>query len=74
MVCRFQGVQPATDRVRHVPFLGILVSKINVLPKSGHATENFGPKWIKMAQNCIIIYAHVLFLDILILKLNGLPF
>jgi hypothetical protein len=27
-----------------------------------------------MAQNCIIIYAHVPFWAILILKLNGLPF
>jgi hypothetical protein len=35
MVCRFQGVQSATDRVRHVPFWGILVSKINGLPFSG---------------------------------------
>jgi hypothetical protein len=74
MVCRFQGVQPATDRARHVPFRGICVFHKKVLPKSGHATEDFGPKWPKMAQNCIIIYAHVLFLDILILKLNGLPF
>jgi hypothetical protein len=38
MVCRFQGVQPATDRVRHVPFWGILVSNINVFPFSGGAT------------------------------------
>jgi hypothetical protein len=74
MVCRFQGVQPVTDRVRHVPFRGILVFKINGLLFSGGATEDFGPKWIKMAQNCRIIYAHVPFLDILILILNGLPF
>jgi hypothetical protein len=74
MVCRFQGVQPATDRVRHVPFRGILVSKINGLPFSGGATEDFGPKRPKTAQNCIIIYAHVPFWGILILKLNGLPF
>ena len=35
---RFQGVQPATDRVQHVPFWGIRVSKMNVLPFSGGAT------------------------------------
>ena len=34
----FQGVQQATDRMQHVPFWGILVSKINVLPFSGGAT------------------------------------
>ena len=34
---RFEGVQSATDRVQHVPFLGILVFKINVLPFSGGA-------------------------------------
>ena len=34
----FQGVQPATDRVRHVPFWGIRVSKINGLPFSRGAT------------------------------------
>jgi len=33
-----------------------------------------GPKWPKMAQNCRIIYAHVPFWAILILKLNVLPF
>jgi hypothetical protein len=71
---RFRGVQPATDRVRHVPFWGILVFHKKVLPFSGGATEDFGPKWPKMAQNCIIIYAHVPFWAILILKLNGLPF
>jgi hypothetical protein len=38
MFCRFQGVQPATDRVQHVPFRGIRVFKTNVLPFSGGAT------------------------------------
>jgi hypothetical protein len=40
----------------------------------GVPTEDFGPKWPKMAQNCRIIYAHVPFWAILILKLNVLPF
>jgi len=33
-----------------------------------------GPKWPKMAQNCILIYAHVPFWDFLILNLNISPF
>ena len=84
--------------LRHVPFLGILVYKINVLPFSGGATgDGSGAacpflgvscfknkcfavfrtwnRWFrpKPAQNCIIIYAHVPFWDILILNLNDLP-
>ena len=46
--CRFQGVQPAPDRVRHVPFWGILVFRKKLLPKSGLKTP---PKRPKPAQN-----------------------
>jgi hypothetical protein len=74
MICRFQGVQPALMRRKHVPFGGILVFGKKLLPKSGHATEDFGPKRPKTAQNCINIYAHVPFWAILILNLNGLLF
>jgi len=63
--CRFQGVQPATDRVRHVPFWGIRVSKINGLPFSGGATDDgsgaacpflrhscFQNKWFAVFRGC----------------------
>ena len=59
--CRFQGVQPAPDRVRHVPFWGILVSKINVLPFSG----------VQPATDRV---RHVPFWGILVSKINVLPF
>ena len=36
----FQGVQPALMERRHVPFWGILVSKLNVLPFLGGATSD----------------------------------
>ena len=41
---RFEGVQPATNRVRHVPFWGILVFRKKLLPKSGHKPAQKGPK------------------------------
>jgi len=74
MVCRFQGVQPATDRVRHVPKTGKHFSGKQECPFSGHAIEDFGPKWPKMAKNGPKRHAHVPFLDILILEINVLPF
>jgi hypothetical protein len=50
MICRFQGVQPAPMGHRHVPFWGILVFGKKLLPKSGHATDDFGPKRPKNAE------------------------
>ena len=55
-----------------VPKTHILTFRKKVLPNSGHKMAQNGPKWPKMAQNCIIIYADVLFWDILILKINVL--
>jgi hypothetical protein len=46
---RFEGVQPATDRVQHVPFWGIRVFGKKLLPKSGHKTAQNGPKRPKPA-------------------------
>ena len=65
----FQGVQ-------HNRFWGVGCPKntLSYFPKKGFAVlggcnRRFWPFW---AQNCIIIYAHVPFLDILILKINVL--
>jgi len=54
-------------------FEAFLFSEKKLLPKLGHKMAQNGPKWPKMAQNCINIYAHVPFLAILILNLNVLP-
>jgi hypothetical protein len=43
MFCRFQGVQPATDLVQHVPFRGIRVFRKKLLPKSEHKMAQNGP-------------------------------
>jgi hypothetical protein len=39
----FRGVQPATDRVQHVPFRGIRVFRKKLLPKSEHKMAQNGP-------------------------------
>ena len=72
--CRFQGVQPAPMGQRHVPKWANHLFWKQECSFSGHATEDFGQKRPKMAQNCINIYAHVPFWAILILNLNGLLF
>jgi hypothetical protein len=56
-----------------VPKSGIRVFGKKLLPKLGHRMVQTGPKWPKMVQNCINIYAHVPFWAILILNLNVLP-
>ena len=55
-----------------VPKSHILIFRKKVLQNLGHKMAQNGPKWPKMAQNCIIICADVPFLDILILKINVL--
>ena len=74
MVCPFGGMQHYRFGASHVPFWGILTFGKKLLPKSGHTMAQNGPKWPKMAQNCIIIHADVPFLDILIFNLNVLLF
>ena len=67
MICRFQGgATGANGGSCMSPFEAFVFSE-----KSFCQIRDI--KWPKMAQNCIIIYAHVPFWVILILNLNVLP-